>query len=155
LVFSLLIRRLPIANPTRTFPWDAFSQLWGDLRRLSSNLPLRRVALGIVFFWSVGALAQMNIDQFAFEGGALAETDKIPLLISLVIGVGLGSVLAGVRLFDVAVHRSRRDHRPGIGHNDLSHVGLLPVIDAWNQRRSVLGTVGSVLATPQSATASR
>ncbi len=55
LAFSLLIRRLPLANPTRKFPWDAFSQLWGDLRRLSSNLPLRRVALGIVFFWSVGA----------------------------------------------------------------------------------------------------
>jgi acyl-[acyl-carrier-protein]-phospholipid O-acyltransferase/long-chain-fatty-acid--[acyl-carrier-protein] ligase len=96
LAFSLLIRRLPLANPTRKFPWDAFRQLWGDLRRLSSNLPLRRVALGIVFFWSVGALAQMNIDQFAFEGGALVETDKIPLLISLVIGVGLGSILAGV-----------------------------------------------------------
>ncbi len=96
LLLSLLIRRLPMANPSRTFPWDAFRQTWSDLRTLSSNLPLRRVALGIVFFWSVGALAQMNIDQFAFEGGATTETDKIPLLISLVLGVGLGSVLAGI-----------------------------------------------------------
>jgi 1-acyl-sn-glycerol-3-phosphate acyltransferase len=96
LTLSLLIRRLPIANPTRTFPWDAFRQQWRDLHRLGSNVPLRRVALGIVFFWSVGALAQMNIDQFAFEGGATVETDKIPLLISLVLGVGFGSVLAGI-----------------------------------------------------------
>ena len=52
--------------------------------------------LASVFFWSIGGLAQLNIDQFAAEGGALKETSKVPLLFSLVIGVGLGSVLAGV-----------------------------------------------------------
>ncbi len=93
---SLLIRRLPVANARRKFPWDVFSQTWRDLRRLASNRALLRVALGVVFFWSVGALAQLNIDQFAFEGGALNETDKIPLLISLIAGVGFGSVLAGI-----------------------------------------------------------
>ncbi len=96
LSLSLLIRRLPIANPYRKFPWDAARQTVRDFKTLASNLPLLRVALGVVFFWSVGALAQMNIDQFAFEGGALTETDKIPLLVSLIVGVGLGSILAGI-----------------------------------------------------------
>ena len=95
-IVSLLIRRLPAANPSRHFPWDAVRQTWCDLRKLASNRPLLRVALGVAFFWSVGALAQLNVDQFAFEGGALHETDKVPLLIALVVGVGLGSVLAGV-----------------------------------------------------------
>lgn len=95
-LLSLLVRRLPAANVSRTIPWNAFAQTWRDLRTLASNRPLLRVALGIVFFWSVGALAQLNIDQFAAEGGALTETAKVPLLVALVMGVGCGSVLAGV-----------------------------------------------------------
>ncbi len=93
---SLAIRRLPPANPDRRFPWDVARRTLNDLQGLARNRALLRVALGIVFFWSVGALAQLNIDQFADEGGALYETDKIPLLFSLVLGVGVGSVLAGV-----------------------------------------------------------
>ena len=96
LAFSLFIHRVPAANPHRRFPWDAPQQTWRDLRLLASNRALLRVALGVVFFWSVGALAQLNVDQFAFEGGAFAETDKVPLLIALVLGVGIGSVLAGI-----------------------------------------------------------
>ena len=68
----------------------------GICARWPSNRALFRVALGVVFFWSVGALAQLNVDQFAFESGALYETDKVPLLLALVLGVGFGSVLAGI-----------------------------------------------------------
>ena len=96
LLFSLFIRHVPAANPERRFPWDAPQQTWRDLRLLAANRALLRVALGVVFFWSVGALAQLNVDQFAFEGGAFEETDKVPLLIALVLGVGIGSVLAGI-----------------------------------------------------------
>ncbi len=95
-LLSLFIRRLPIANVGRAIPWNAPAQTWRDLRTLASNRPLLRVALGIVFFWSVGALAQLNIDQFAAEAGAMLETDKVPLLVALVMGVGCGSVLAGI-----------------------------------------------------------
>ena len=63
---------------------------------LFSNRALFRVALGITFFWSLGAMAQLNIDQFAFEGGATAESHKNALLFSLVFGIGAGSVLAGL-----------------------------------------------------------
>jgi len=66
---SLAVWRLPIANPRRRFPWNAFRDTWEDVRRLAVHRPLLRVALGIMFFWSLGALANMNIDQFAAEGG--------------------------------------------------------------------------------------
>lgn len=94
--FSLLIDRLPVADPKRRIPWDAPQQTWAELRLLVSHRALFRVALGIAFFWSIGALVQLNIDQFAAEGGATEETDKIALLISLVVGIGVGSVLAGI-----------------------------------------------------------
>ena len=90
------IAKLAPANPSRRFPWDAGAQTLRDLRTLSANRAMLRVALGIMFFWSLGALAQMNIDRFAAEGGAIQETDKIGLCVSLIIGVGLGSICAGL-----------------------------------------------------------
>lgn len=96
LAVSLLIHRTPAQNPAKRFPWDSVRQTWRDLRILYSHRALFRVALGSVFFWSIGGLAQMNIDQFAFEGGAIDETAKTPLLICLIVGVGVGSVLAGI-----------------------------------------------------------
>jgi acyl-[acyl-carrier-protein]-phospholipid O-acyltransferase / long-chain-fatty-acid--[acyl-carrier-protein] ligase len=97
---SLLIVSLPAGNPSRTFPWDFPIQTWRDLRTLASDRAMLRVALGILFFYSVGSLAQLNIDQMAQEAhGELTqgnETDKIPLLISLILGVCIGSVLAGL-----------------------------------------------------------
>ncbi len=93
---SYLVGHRPAANPLRTIPWNAFTQTFRDMRTLAAERAMLRVALGIVFFWSIGALAQMNIDQFAMEGGAATESAKTPLLIALVLGVGIGSVLAGI-----------------------------------------------------------
>jgi acyl-[acyl-carrier-protein]-phospholipid O-acyltransferase/long-chain-fatty-acid--[acyl-carrier-protein] ligase len=94
-LMSLLIVRLPAANPTLAFPRNPFVQTLRDLRMLASNRALLRVALGIAFFWSLGALAQSNILELAREGG-LEQQMTSPLLAALVVGVGLGSVLAGV-----------------------------------------------------------
>jgi acyl-[acyl-carrier-protein]-phospholipid O-acyltransferase/long-chain-fatty-acid--[acyl-carrier-protein] ligase len=96
LLTSLPINRLPPGNADRTFPWDAPQQTLRDLRLLGSNLPLFRVALGIAFFYGVGALAQINIDQLADEGGGLNASAKSPLLLALIAGVCTGSILAGI-----------------------------------------------------------
>ena len=93
---SQLINRLPIANSNRKFPWDAPQQTWRDLKMLASDRAMFHVALGIMFFWSLAMMAQINIDRFAHEGGATEQTQTAKLLISLVIGTGLGSVLAGI-----------------------------------------------------------
>lgn len=96
---SLMIRRLPAANPSRKFPANPVAvvqQVIRDFGVLSASRGLFRVALGIMFFWSLGALAQLNIDQYAFEGGATLQSHVTWLLVALVIGVGVGCVLAGV-----------------------------------------------------------
>src|SRR5436190_5485312 len=93
---SLPINRLPPGNSSRHFPWDAPQQTWRDLKLLASNLPLFRVALGIAFFYAVGALAQINIDSLADEGGGVNASAKSPLLLALIAGVCTGSVLAGI-----------------------------------------------------------
>ena len=92
---SLLIRKAPAANPKLKFPFNMVQQTMRDITQLYANGPLYRVSLGIVFFWAIAILGQLNIDQFAFESGAIFESDRTPLLISLILGVGIGSVLAG------------------------------------------------------------
>ncbi|MBL9163516.1 MAG: MFS transporter [Planctomycetaceae bacterium] len=93
---SLLIAKLPAADATRRFPWDMAQQSWRDLKTLAYTPAMLRVAMGIMFFWTLGALAHLNIDQFVFEAGGGKQTQVAPLLAALVIGIGVGSVLAGI-----------------------------------------------------------
>jgi len=95
-ITSLFIARLPAADTSRRFPWDMARQSWRDLKTLAHTPAMLRVAIGIMFFWSLGALAHLNIDQFVFESGGGKQTQVAPLLAALVIGIGVGSVLAGV-----------------------------------------------------------
>ena len=92
---SLTIGALPSGQRTLRFPWNAAAQTVRDIGQLVSHRPLFRVALGTMFFWALGALAQLNIDQFAVEAGTTSQSQMTPLLISLVFGVGVGNVLAG------------------------------------------------------------
>ncbi|MEC9092739.1 MAG: MFS transporter [Planctomycetota bacterium] len=93
--FSLGIQKTCAANPTVPFPWNAPLQTFRDLKTLFGRKDLFIVSLGEMFFWSIGMLATLNIDSFAVENGGMFEVSKLPLLISLVFGVGFGSVLAG------------------------------------------------------------
>jgi acyl-[acyl-carrier-protein]-phospholipid O-acyltransferase/long-chain-fatty-acid--[acyl-carrier-protein] ligase len=93
---SLLIAKQPEANPSRKFPWDFATQTWRDLKTLAHSPDMLRVALGIFFFWTLGGLAHLNIDQYAAEGEATHQSQMAPLLVTLVIGIGVGSVLAGI-----------------------------------------------------------
>ena len=95
-LFSLGIQKSPVANPNAPFPWNAPLQTVRDLGTLFARRDLFIVSLGEMFFWSIGMLATLNIDAFAVQSGGMYETSKLPLLISLVFGVGFGSVLAGI-----------------------------------------------------------
>jgi acyl-[acyl-carrier-protein]-phospholipid O-acyltransferase/long-chain-fatty-acid--[acyl-carrier-protein] ligase len=96
-VTSLFIMHLPAANPSRVFPRDMARQTLRDLKTLAQDRALLRVAIGIMFFWTFAMLFQLNIDQFVDEGSIVSEQTHVTLLLgSLVVGTGLGSVLAGV-----------------------------------------------------------
>lgn len=96
LITSYMIRGVPAGDPGRPFPWLAIRATIDELKTLSERPSLIRVAIGIAFFWAVGALAVNNIDQFTMESGGLHESDKTPLLLCLTIGLAIGSVLAGI-----------------------------------------------------------
>ena len=94
-IAALLLGRRPAADPTAPPPWNALSRTWSDLAELFRHRELAAAAIGIVFFWAFGAVAQLNVDQYATEAGAASQGQVVPLLIALVSGIGLGSLVAG------------------------------------------------------------
>ncbi len=95
---SLPIQSLPAANPERHFSKTPFKETWIDLKYLANHGGLFRAALGISFFWMLASLVQSNIYLY---GESVFHADKIVvgvMLVILVVGVALGSALAGVML---------------------------------------------------------
>ncbi len=95
-VISFGLRSVVAADPTRKIPWNPFVETWSSLKRLHADTPLLRAALGIAFFWILASLAQLNVDQLGAKDLRLSQ-EKIGVLgMMLVLGVGIGSVLAGL-----------------------------------------------------------
>lgn len=95
-MFSFLVRTLGAADKNARFPYTLVGETVADIVNLVRMGKLFRVALGVVFFWSIAAFAQINIDFFSEESGGLIESHRTPLLIAVTLGIGLGSVLAGI-----------------------------------------------------------
>lgn len=95
-IVSFLIIPFKAANPASKFPYNVPLETARNIGQLVSLGRLFRVGLGIIFFWSIASISQLNIDIFAAESGSVNEVEKLPLLISLVLGLGVGSVMAGI-----------------------------------------------------------
>ncbi|MBL6706556.1 MAG: MFS transporter [Planctomycetaceae bacterium] len=93
---SLVIERLPAADKNRKLELNFVGATVRDLRFLKSSRPLFRTALGIAFFWMLASLAQMNIDPFAEHVLGLKQSTIGLLMAVLVLGLGGGSVFAGI-----------------------------------------------------------
>lgn len=94
-IASILLVHRPAADPHAPVPWNAFSRTWTDLVELAGHRELAAATAGIVFFWALGAVAQLNVDQYGTEAGATSQGQVVPLLVAMVSGIGLGSLLAG------------------------------------------------------------
>ncbi len=95
LVTSFFIGRLRAAAPRRRFPSNPAEQTVRDLRTLWSHRSLFLVCLGSAYFWTLGALSQSNIDQFATKHLHTTQQNVGPLLGVLTLGIGIGALLAG------------------------------------------------------------
>lgn len=93
---SLFLTRFSAADPERPPVLNPLTDLVPALKILVQDPPLLRTSLGIAFFFFLASLSQMNIDPFGELILGLSKTDVGLLLALLVVGVGLGSVLAGL-----------------------------------------------------------
>jgi acyl-[acyl-carrier-protein]-phospholipid O-acyltransferase/long-chain-fatty-acid--[acyl-carrier-protein] ligase len=112
---SLALPRVPAADPRTPFPTNALAATGRDIARLIKTPRLAGAAAGIIYFWAMGAVVQLNVDQFAFESGAGSQGEVVPLLFALVGGIGAGSLLAG------------RLSKRGIDTGSKVDLGLVPL----------------------------
>jgi MFS family permease len=93
---SLLIRRMPAANPDRTFPPYLYGPLYQNLKTLLTSRPLAFAVLGIAFFTFIVAFMRATVylhGQTEVPMWSEAYTSEIVGLVAL--GIGLGSPLVG------------------------------------------------------------
>ena len=93
---SLWIGPLRAANPTKPIPWNPVAQSWRNLRGLAANRALLLAAIGSAYYWSLGVLVTNNTDKLAVPDVCGSQENLGPLLAVLAVGVGVGSVLAGI-----------------------------------------------------------
>ena len=93
---SLAIPALGAANIDRPFPVNPASEVVADLKLLAKDRTILYVALGITFFWGLASLAHVNVDVYVTQVLKMGQTDVGLILGVLALGVGVGSVLAGV-----------------------------------------------------------
>jgi acyl-[acyl-carrier-protein]-phospholipid O-acyltransferase / long-chain-fatty-acid--[acyl-carrier-protein] ligase len=112
---ALRLPRIAAADPHAPAPVNALAATWRDLGDLVRSRKLLATAAGIVFFWALAAIAQLNVDQYAFESGATSQGQIVPLLVALIGGIGLGSLIAG------------RLSRRGIEEGSRVDLGFVPL----------------------------
>ncbi len=93
---SLLIRRMPAANPNRPFPPYLYQPLWQSIRTLLRSRPLALAVVGIAFFTFIVAFMRSTMymhGQTRVPPWDEARTSEVVGMVAL--GIGLGSPLVG------------------------------------------------------------
>ncbi len=93
---SLVVARVPAAAPGRPLPLNPFAGLGEGFKVLSPERTLRLTSIGVAYFWALACLLQINL---IFYGDLILHLDEkyIGYLQGAVaLGIGLGSVLAGL-----------------------------------------------------------
>jgi acyl-[acyl-carrier-protein]-phospholipid O-acyltransferase/long-chain-fatty-acid--[acyl-carrier-protein] ligase len=92
---SLWVPAVPAAAPGTPVSLNPVAGLGHGTRRLLADRPLAQAALGIAYFWALGALVQFAIVLVGRSALGLGDTRLAGLTACLALGIGLGSVVAG------------------------------------------------------------
>jgi MFS family permease len=95
-VASLMIHKVPAANPTRPFPPYLYGPIVQNLRTLFALKPLRLAVIGIAFFTFVVAFMRAAVYMLGESQNPRWDELKTSAIVGTVaLGIGLGSPLAG------------------------------------------------------------
>jgi MFS family permease len=96
LLSSLMIQRMPAANPTRPFPPYVYKPLWANIGQMFRSRPIVLSIIGIAFFTFIVAFMRSTVYMFG-ECQAPRWNDRdVSLVVGMVaVGIGVGSPLVG------------------------------------------------------------
>jgi acyl-[acyl-carrier-protein]-phospholipid O-acyltransferase/long-chain-fatty-acid--[acyl-carrier-protein] ligase len=89
------IDRVPAADPQRPFRWNFVGNVFSELGRVRKDRVLTLALAGSTYFWALGQLVQANIVEYGTHVLKGGQEQSSLLLAALVIGIGVGSFLAG------------------------------------------------------------
>jgi MFS family permease len=93
---SLLIQRMPAANPSRPFPINLYKPLFLNLRSMVRSRPLLLAMLGIAFFTFLVAFMRSTVYMHGESQSPHWHESQTSLVVgTTAIGVSLGGLLAG------------------------------------------------------------
>jgi len=92
---SFGISQVPDSGAQKQFSYNPFSEIGEGMKSLSGNRLLLFTVGGISYFWFLGSLLQMDILLLGKEVMGLTDFWVGILIVSLALGIGLGSITAG------------------------------------------------------------
>jgi acyl-[acyl-carrier-protein]-phospholipid O-acyltransferase/long-chain-fatty-acid--[acyl-carrier-protein] ligase len=95
LLVTLLVPRLPAADPGRPLSLNPLAGLARYGAVLKADRPLRLTLVGVVCFWSLALLLQQTSILHANNVLRLGETGQTLPYVAIAVGIGSGSWLAG------------------------------------------------------------
>src|SRR6202521_268329 len=95
LACAFAITRVPAADPSRKFRANALADLWAQGRLIHADRVLWLAVVGNTYFWFFGALLNNYIIFYGERILRLGSSHTGPLLASVAIGIGVGSLAAG------------------------------------------------------------
>src|SRR3954469_7921967 len=93
---SFAITRVPAANPAARIRINFLGDLFTNIREIRKDQPLFMALLASTYFFFLGALINFNIVFYGSDVLHIGESKSAVLLASLGIGIGLGSMVAGL-----------------------------------------------------------
>lgn len=95
LVASLGIAKVPAGDPGKAPNFNIIGEIWSNLRIMKADRDLWRANWGNTGFYFVAALVQINLALYAQKVFHLHPTEQAWLQAALMLGIGVGSMLAG------------------------------------------------------------
>src|ERR1700691_335721 len=93
---SLFIHKVPASGSRLPMQWNPFGEVWSGVKRMHRDRPLWLTVAGISYFWFLGALFQMAVILVGTESLHLSDTRTGLLVTALALGIGAGSIAAGM-----------------------------------------------------------
>jgi MFS family permease len=93
---SLLIHKMPAANPHRPFPANLFKPLWVNLKAMWKSRPLRLALMGLAFFTFLVAYMRATVYMHGESQVPRWSELKTSVIVGMTaIGISIGGLVAG------------------------------------------------------------
>ncbi len=92
---SLLIEKTPAANPAQPLQWNPWPDLFSNWALIRGSRPLVLSLIASSYFWFIGGVMHLNTLVYVKQVMHLSDQVSGVLLTAIVVGIALGSWLAG------------------------------------------------------------